>query len=99
MPLDRLWPNPDDPPPAQDRNHPMVTRSRDQQNQQNQGSPEQRQRYSPTPRDRSQRLNIGSRVVFYNKKGNAIHGTVRWTGLLSLEGGMQVEGVGIETVW
>jgi hypothetical protein len=77
----------------------MVTRSKDQQNQQIRGSPEQRQKYSPTPSGHSQGFGIDSRVVFYNKKGIAVHGTVRWTGMVSLEGGVQVRGIGIETVW
>ena len=97
MPLDRLWPVPDDQSnhPAQDRTHPMTTRS---QNQQNRGNPEQHQRYSPIPGIRSREFDTNSRVVFYNKKRNAIHGTVRWTGMLAMEGGMQVKGIGIETV-
>ena len=52
----------------------------------------------PTPGVRSQEFDINSRVVFYNKKGYAIRGTVRWTGMLEI-GDMKVKGIGIETVW
>ena len=98
MALDRLWPLPDNQsqPPAQDRVHPMVTHSRDQQNR---GSPEQQQKYGPTPSGHSQGFSVGSRVVFYNKRGIAVHGTVQWTGMVPLAGGVRVGGIGIETVW
>lgn len=47
------------------------------------------------------RFKVGDRVVFFNKKGAGVHGTVRWTGMYSYQDKKQnynFAALGIETV-
>ena len=80
--------------PSDGQTHQMMTRSKQQAGQSDSCQPIH-QNLSPQPQ-RSQ-FKLSDRVVVHNKKGIAIHGSVRWMGNVQV-GGEKFPAIGIETV-
>ena len=78
-------------PPTDGRQHQMKTRAQVQQDNQ-----QQKHRNRSPVRSQPQ-FKIDDRVVAYNRKGQGIHGSVRWTGNINYANEC-IPAIGIETV-
>ena len=85
-------------PPADGRQHPMGTKSQIQEEHSSEPDNRQQRHQNHSPVPSQSQFRMDDRVVVYNKKGQGIYGSVRWTGSMHY-GGKALPAVGIETVY